>query len=61
MKIFEDNSGFGLLKNHIDTSLNNMFYREVSFFQRADVPVFSYKFKDTFSRYEEKRYKELRT
>ena len=58
--ISEMNSAYKGINKYIDASLENILYREESSFDRDEIPVLTYRMKDTFSKYEEEHSKELR-
>ena len=59
-KISEKNSAYKGINKFIDASLENILYREESDFDRDEIPVLTYRMKDTFSKFEEEHSKELR-
>ncbi len=59
--ISEMNSAYKGINKYIDASLENILYRKQSDFGMDDnIPVLTYRMKDTFSKFEEEHSRELR-
>ncbi len=58
--ISEMNSAYKGINKYIDASLENILYRKQSDFRRNNIPVLTYRMKDTVSKFEEEHSKELR-